>query len=159
MAQIAFTRDITRRIFLSSIQRNPISRWLATNTCAQGQSTSKASADQQPETQPNAKDKPIKFFNSHASQWKAEHTRSGKAPEDVPWYQPYVVLASVTIFMIYFCVLREENDIDQGLERSLFEHVPGLEEKQLLITYRYNLDNGLSTLDIEKRMKELGMEY
>jgi hypothetical protein len=28
---------------------------------------------------------------------------------DVPWFQTYVVCGSVAIFLIYFCVLREEN--------------------------------------------------
>lgn len=77
----------------------------------------------------------------------------------MPWFQPYVVNLSVVVFLLYFCVLREENDIDRGLESSLYDHIPGLEQKQLLVNYNYNKENGLSTVEIEKRMQELGMEY
>uniref|UniRef100_A0A182NW70 Uncharacterized protein n=1 Tax=Anopheles dirus TaxID=7168 RepID=A0A182NW70_9DIPT len=102
---------------------------------------------------------PIKYFGSQASRWTAQRSREGPKGQDVPWFQPYVVNFSVAIFLIYFCVLREENDIDEGLGRSLFEHVPGLEEKQLILNYHYNKENGLPTLEIEDRMKELGMNF
>nr|XP_029735290.1 uncharacterized protein LOC115270187 [Aedes albopictus]XP_029735327.1 uncharacterized protein LOC115270210 [Aedes albopictus]XP_029735330.1 uncharacterized protein LOC109430677 [Aedes albopictus] len=105
------------------------------------------------------KDEPIKYFNSAASRWKAEQTRSGQVDMDMPWFQPYVVNLSVVVFLLYFCVFREENDIDRGLESSLYDHIPGLEQKQLLVNYNYNKENGLSTVEIENRMKELGMEY
>ncbi|XP_058466861.1 uncharacterized protein LOC131439628 isoform X2 [Malaya genurostris] len=104
------------------------------------------------------KNEPIKYFGSSAARWKAEYSRSGHVKDDdIPWYQPYVVMASVAIFLIYFCVLREENDIDQDLGRSLYDHVPGLEEKQLVISYNYNKEHGLSTIELEQRMKELGI--
>lgn len=77
----------------------------------------------------------------------------------MPWFQPYVVNLSVAIFLLYFCVLREENDIDRGLESSLYDQIPGLEQKQLMVNYNYNKENGLSTADIEQRMNVLGMEY
>ncbi|XP_055627705.1 uncharacterized protein LOC129769448 [Toxorhynchites rutilus septentrionalis] len=108
-------------------------------------------------TEPESKDEPIKYFNSTAARWKAQQTRSGHVNEDVPWFQPYAVIASVSAFLLYFCVLREENDIDRDLERSLFDQVPGLEEKQLLLTYHYNKERGLSTIELEQRMKELGI--
>ncbi|XP_041770212.1 uncharacterized protein LOC121592643 [Anopheles merus] len=102
---------------------------------------------------------PIKYFGSQASRWTAQRSREGPKGQDIPWFQPYVVNFSVAVFLIYFCILREENDIDEGLGRSLFEHVPGLEEKQLILSYHYNKENGLPTLDIENRMKELGMNF
>lgn len=60
--------------------------------------------------------------------------------------------------MIYFFILREENDIDQQLERSLFESVPGLEETQLILNYKYNLEHNLDNKPIVQRMKELGIK-
>lgn len=57
--------------------------------------------------------------------------------------------------MIYFCVLREENDIDHKLDRSLFDHVAGLEETQLQLSINYNKEHGLSTDALERRMAEL----
>uniref|UniRef100_A0A182PGB6 Uncharacterized protein n=1 Tax=Anopheles epiroticus TaxID=199890 RepID=A0A182PGB6_9DIPT len=113
--------------------------------------------EQNPKEEVN--NEPIKYFGSQASRWTAQRSREGPKGQDIPWFQPYVVNFSVAVFLIYFCILREENDIDEGLGRSLFEHVPGLEEKQLILSYHYNKENGLPTLDIENRMKELGMNF
>lgn len=71
------------------------------------------------------------------------------------WFQPYVVSGSLAVFLIYFCILREENDIDTKLDRSLFEHVAGLEETQLQLSLNYNKEHGLSTEALERRMAEL----
>ncbi|XP_049546518.1 uncharacterized protein LOC125957698 [Anopheles darlingi] len=115
------------------------------------------SVKQQKQSSEESNQKPLKYFGSQASRWTAQDSRSGPK-RDIPWFQPYVVNFSVAIFLIYFCLLREENDIDQSLDRSLFEHVPGLEEKQLILSYHYNKEHGLPTGDIEMRMTELGMK-
>lgn len=104
-----------------------------------------------------AKDEPIKYFGSKAASWKAKDTRSGKA-EEMLWYQPYVVSGSMAVFLFYFCFLREENDIDRKLEGTLFEHISGLEEVQLTMTYKHNLENNLDNGAIETRLRELGID-
>ncbi|OXU20521.1 hypothetical protein TSAR_015772 [Trichomalopsis sarcophagae] len=71
-------------------------------------------------------EKPIEFSSSRAAQWKAEYTRS--PPSDMVWFTPYVVSGSVAIFMLYFCVLREENDIDEMIYRPLPETLEGIEK-------------------------------
>lgn len=71
------------------------------------------------------------------------------------WFQPYVISGSLAVFLIYFCILREENDIDHKLDRSLFDHVAGLEETQLQLSFNYNKEHGLSTDALERRMAEL----
>lgn len=60
--------------------------------------------------------------------------------------------------MLYFCVFREENDIDEQLKRPLYENVPGLEQQSLLTMYRFNVENGRDTRELETRMAELGMD-
>lgn len=71
-------------------------------------------------------DKPIPFSTSKAAHWKAEYSR---APPDVRvWYTPHVVTASVMLFMIYFCILREENDLDDLIYRPLPETLKGIEK-------------------------------
>ncbi|XP_036230147.1 uncharacterized protein [Bactrocera oleae] len=100
---------------------------------------------------------PIKFFGSQAATWRARDTRSGGS-EDMLWFQPYVISGSLAAFLLYFCVLREENDIDKRLEGNLFDQVTGLEEVQLTVNYKYNKDNGLDTSEIEKRLLELGVD-
>ena len=102
-------------------------------------------------------DIPIQFFGSGAASWRAKDTRSGGADKTL-WYQPYVVSGSVAIFLLYFCVLREENDIDQKLQGSLFDHVSGLEETQLKYSYKYNKENNLETTDLKNRLSELGVD-
>ncbi|KAH8392706.1 hypothetical protein KR200_011007, partial [Drosophila serrata] len=100
---------------------------------------------------------PIKFFGSQAATWRAKDTRSGGSDESL-WYQPYVISASLAVFLLYFCWLREESDIDQRLEGDLYEHVSGLEEVQLTVNYKYNKEHGLDTKEQEKRLAELGVD-
>lgn len=101
---------------------------------------------------------PVKFAGSPASAWVARKARQGSVPfENVPWFQTYAVCGSVAIFLIYFCILREENDIDLELGKSLYDRVPGLEQTQLVINYKYNLEHQIDNKDIVSRMKEMGM--
>ncbi|XP_019894330.1 uncharacterized protein LOC101896662 [Musca domestica] len=100
---------------------------------------------------------PINYFGSDAALWRAKDTRSGGSDEHL-WYQPYVISGSLAIFLLYFCVLREESDIDLKLEGSLYEHVQGLEEVQLSMNYKYNKENGLDNTEVVKRLTELGID-
>ncbi|KAH8253788.1 hypothetical protein KR032_006853, partial [Drosophila birchii] len=109
-----------------------------------------------PEEEPISNE-PIKFFGSQAATWRAKDTRSGGSDESL-WYQPYVISASLAVFLLYFCWLREESDIDQRLEGDLYEHVSGLEEVQLTVNYKYNKEHGLDTKEQEKRLAELGVD-
>ncbi|CAO1423576.1 unnamed protein product [Diamesa serratosioi] len=102
---------------------------------------------------------PIKFVGSAAASWNAKTGRAGNVdPHIVPWFQPYVVVGSVAVFLIYFCYLREENDLDRELEASLFDRVPGLEESQLMMNYKYNIEHHLSNKEVIDRMKEIGIK-
>lgn len=57
--------------------------------------------------------------------------------------------------MIYFTMLREENDYDLELTRTLYSRIEGLEEQQLREVLDYNDARGLETADILKRLNEL----
>lgn len=103
---------------------------------------------------------PVKYFGSKAASFRAREGRAGTIDYDeIPWFQTYSVVGSTAIFMLYFFVLREENDMDRDLEMTLFERVPGMEETQLIINYKYNLENKIDNGPIIARMKELGMKY
>lgn len=65
--------------------------------------------------------KPVKFTTSSASDWKAQYSRVGSKAEFGPWYEPHIVSVSLIGFMVYFFILREENDIDKMLEIPLSE--------------------------------------
>lgn len=101
---------------------------------------------------------PNKFVGSAAASWTSKQGRMGSVDyEKIPWFQMYAVVGSVAIFLIYFCILREENDIDLELEKSLYDRVPGLEQTQLILNFKFNLENDNDNSAIEARMKELGM--
>ncbi|XP_050030179.2 uncharacterized protein [Dermacentor andersoni] len=70
-------------------------------------------------------DKPYVYSTSKAAEWKAAQTF--RPPErDMPAVQRWSVLLSISAFLIYFCVLREENDFDEQLARPITETVPEL---------------------------------
>lgn len=69
-----------------------------------------------------------------------------------------MISGSLAIFLVYFCWLREESDIDQRLEGNLYDHVSGMEEVQLTVNYKYNKEHGLDTKEQEKRLLELGVD-
>lgn len=77
---------------------------------------------------------------------------------DPPSIQPFAVSMSMLIFMVYFFVLREENDWDDrvyGDGQSLYNKVPGLERKDLLTTLKYQQERGIDTTAVQKRLAEL----
>lgn len=99
-------------------------------------------------------DGPIKFSTSGASKWRAQVSRSGIVNQRL-WYEPYVILASISVFLIYFTILREENDYDLELSKTLYSRIEGLEEEQLRQALVYSNTHGLQTGDIVKRLNEL----
>lgn len=101
--------------------------------------------------------KPIQYSSSPAAKWKAKVSRTGD-PYPRLWYEPYVIMVSMAVFMVYFTILREESDIDEELSRSLYSRIEGLEEQQLRIALEYNKEQGSGTDDIVKRLKELEKE-
>jgi hypothetical protein len=102
---------------------------------------------------------PIKFLGSAAQKHRAMETRYGSIdPEGMPWFQPLVVVGSVAVFLIYFCILREENDIDTHLSKPLFDSVPGLEKSTLISLYKYNLEHKVDNTTVIKRLMEMGID-
>ncbi|XP_012545896.2 uncharacterized protein LOC119628355 [Bombyx mori] len=97
---------------------------------------------------------PVKFSTSRAAS-RGPVPLISKINDDMPWYQPYVVIGSVAIFMLYFCVLREESDIDREFDKTLYDRIKGLEKEQLLQSYRYNKEHGKSVIEIEERLLEI----
>lgn len=105
-----------------------------------------------------SENEPIKFSTSLAAQKTTVPVIRKPVTINMPWYQPYSVVGSVTVFLIYFCVLREENDIDQEFNKTLYDRIKGLEKEQLIQSYKFNKEHGKSVEDIEKRLKEIEIE-
>lgn len=74
---------------------------------------------------------------------------------DVPWYQPLSICVSIGAFLVYFLILREENDLDIELNYTLFERVPKLEEHQLKVALDYYRHHGKDTKELEERLAEI----
>ena len=112
----------------------------------------KTEADADPE------DAPLRFSTSGAASWRARDTFGGGAEDDVPWYQIPSVLLSTAALLIYFCVLREESDIDERLgggSAGAMSQVPGL-EKQTLQAYIRHQEMAGKSADREKaRLREI----
>ena len=66
-----------------------------------------------------------------------------------------MISLSCSAILIWFCVLREENDIDKKLGRSLYDQVDGLERVQIELCLKYNKEHGLETAALQKRLDEL----
>lgn len=73
-------------------------------------------------------EQPIKYSSSRAAAMRINEYRDPYG-DTVPWYQPYSVLTSIAIFLIYFCILREENDIDLLLNNELGDSLNQFEDK------------------------------
>lgn len=74
-------------------------------------------------------DKPIPLSTSQAATWKAEWNRHPpNPPTSYVWFTPHAIMTSLAIFMIYFCILREENDIDEIMYRPLPETIKGIDK-------------------------------
>ena len=108
------------------------------------------------EHQPTSDDieKPVRYSKTEANDWKAYDTFL--AEENTrPKYQFWILTASWVVFLVYFVVLREENDIDEHLSSSLYDHLPGLEEQQLELAICEKEEHGEDTTALVARLKEV----
>lgn len=100
-------------------------------------------------------DAPIQYSKTAALKWRASESRTGKESNRL-WYEPHVVFGSVMVFLIYFSVLREENDIDQELKRSLYSRIDGLEDAQRKQSLGFNqISRGRETSEIINQLNEV----
>lgn len=101
------------------------------------------------------KDEPIKYSTSEAAKWKAIYSTSGESYYETPKIQSTVVVFSLTAFMVYFCILREENDLDEWM-RDLEKTMPlQVEEAQLRAEIENCKKKGLDIKLLESRLKEV----
>ena len=61
--------------------------------------------------------------------------------------------------MLYFFVLREENDIDVKLSQgTLYDHIEGLEKQQIEACIKTYEERGLDTRELRARLEILNSE-
>lgn len=72
---------------------------------------------------------PIKFSTTKA--YNMSYNEYRVDTEDDPWYQPFCVMFGFAAMLIYFCILREENDIDLILNSDLEETLNRVQREKL----------------------------
>ena len=98
-------------------------------------------------------DEPIVFTQSPAYRdWKAAYLI--EIPDHRPPIQRPVALVSVIIFMLYFFIFREENDLDELIYQPLTKTVPDIELALLESTLEAYAAQNLPTQEIEKKIAE-----
>ena len=100
--------------------------------------------------------KPLAFVGSAAHSYVSSSGRTGHLNADKPTWQPLVVSVSMIVFMIYFFILREENDIDEKISNDAPNTMANMEVQQLKTALRFNLANGIPVEVIKERLAELG---
>lgn len=98
-------------------------------------------------------DQPVVFTQSPAyREWKAAYLI--ELPDHRPPIQRPVCFASIVIFMLYFFIIREENDLDELIYQPLTKTVPDLELSLLESTLESYAAQNLPTMEIEKKIAE-----
>ena len=103
-------------------------------------------------------EKPLAFSKSKAASLSGNPMFSRNNMNDTPWYQPFSISLSLGAILIWFCVLREENDVDKELGKSLYDRVEGLEKKQLQLALQQSQYSGNDTEAIRKRLAEMDVQ-
>ena len=98
------------------------------------QSTSTSTTEVKEEAVEN--EKPITFTKSKAFKSKPTFINP-RHEESRPRFQDLSILVSLSSFMLWFFVLREENDLDVEIGRSLYDRIDGLEKANILTSIRY----------------------
>lgn len=111
-------------------------------------------------------DAPYPFRGSGAQKYKSKDTFV--IENDVPDSQGMVITISMLVFMLYFFIFREENDIDAQLGKGFSESVPEEYEEQVIqMAIQMAKNERASTEELEKRLalvqekrlrKEMGSE-
>lgn len=75
-------------------------------------------------------------------------------PTPHPPSAAYVMRASWLLFFLYFCVLREENDIDEKMFQPLWKTVPELEIPLFEAAVMSHRQMNLPVQDLEAHLKQ-----
>lgn len=110
------------------------------------------SYSRKPEKNDIENDQPVKYTTSPAAGFSAKS--SIKEDNNRLWYEPEVILVSLSVFLIYFLVLREENDLDEQIYKPLHHTISGLEEVQLKSVIEHS-SNKEEIAEAQQRLKEI----
>uniref|UniRef100_A0A0L8FQQ5 Uncharacterized protein n=1 Tax=Octopus bimaculoides TaxID=37653 RepID=A0A0L8FQQ5_OCTBM len=100
---------------------------------------------------------PVKYSQSKAASWKSLDTFK-KPHSDRLKIEPFVVSFSISVLLIYFAFLREENDLDLEMDKTLYQRIPALEKTQLQMQIQQNKKQGIENAALQKRLQEVEAE-
>nr|XP_021326074.1 protein CCSMST1 isoform X2 [Danio rerio] len=78
-----------------------------------------------PEHEDEVVDKPIKFSTSPASHRTWNVDRSMGSNFQRPWWK-VLPISLLGVGILLWCVFRKETEVDQTLEKNLYDHISGL---------------------------------
>merc|ERR1712111_68086 len=134
----------------------PSSSSISSMNGRQFSSCQKCLASQKKTLDDEVDDEPIKFTGSAASKTMPHYLN--EHVEDNPTSRTISIGLSLTAFMLWFFVLREESDWDDNISRSLYDRVDHLEKTNLITAINYYQRNGMDARPLVKRLKEIEEE-
>ncbi|KAL3875513.1 hypothetical protein ACJMK2_033459 [Sinanodonta woodiana] len=99
------------------------------------------------------KDQPLPYMSVRKTQEKMN--KEFVMRESAPPYQGFSVWISLVVFMVYFFILREENDLDELLSQDLSVRLSEVEEQVILKKMNYNRTHDVPTGELQDRLHEV----
>ena len=106
----------------------------------------------------NETEKPVRYTTSQTAKIDIkENLGFNQKDEKELWYKKYVIAISLSAFMIYFFIIRDENDIDDFITNkdNCNKYTTLL---QLTMKLEYCMKNNLPTKALESQINDLKLE-
>lgn len=106
-------------------------------------------------------DLPLRFSTTKASSGTRSASLNNPTAKTRPKYEPISIVLSMTVFCLYFFVLREESDVDKIFSmnpKSTYEILPNLEKDHLeaaILNYKME---GRDTKALEAKLQQVNKE-
>jgi len=99
---------------------------------------------------------PLKYSTSKAHDISAIESLLPKQKARPKWEATSVIISTIS-FLVYWGILREESDWDEQVfsPQGLYDKVPYLEENQLEAAITYTKTQGLSTEELQAKLREV----
>jgi hypothetical protein len=106
------------------------------------------------ETKTNStRDKPVKFSTSKAKAWDPVDTFISARARKQPISQPFIVIGSILMFLLYFTYIREPNEMDEIFDRPLEATIPNVKEMTLKYQIAQYEQMGLDTTSLKQALE------
>ena len=127
-------------LLFSALASSKLSSIRAQSQTATASTTSQAKeGSKEASVEEEVEEEPVKFTKSKAMKMKPTFINPNfkKSGEEArPRFQDLSIFISMSSFMLYFFVMREENDLDNEIGRSLYDRIDGLEKANLITSIK-----------------------